>query len=84
MIFCRFTFESILRKNVVSAMRSPFRDHIAGDHIKPSNIVCINCWEVVEICLFLKCNRIVVFPMEEEKCAPPLTLRYTMGRLIYY
>ncbi len=33
-IVCMFTLGTILYKKVVPAMWSPFRDHIAGDHIK--------------------------------------------------
>ncbi len=35
--FCRFTLGAISYNKVVSAMWSPFRDHIAGYHIKRSN-----------------------------------------------
>ncbi len=45
-MFCKFTLETILYKKVVPAMWSPFRDHIAGDHIKQV-IVCNNRFDLL-------------------------------------
>ncbi len=39
MDFCMFKLGTILYKKVVPAIYSPFRDHIASDHIKTSHIM---------------------------------------------